>query len=257
MKILISNDDGYKSEGIKKLYKSLTDLAEVYLVAPLSNCSAASSSLTITKPLTPIKIDKNIYAIDGTPSDCVHMALCGFIKEKIDLVVTGINHGANLGDDVIYSGTVAGAIEGRFIGLPSIAFSITSTNNIKNIATAGKVARILVENIHNHNFSIDTILNVNIPDISFNQLKGMSVTRLGKRHKSKPIYKDNSDNTSYWIGENGEKDYDDIGTDFFAIENNYVSITPLQIDLTRHNEMHKASKWINQFSLKKSENKKI
>ena len=143
MRILISNDDGYQAKGIKQLAESLSEIAEIIIVAPNENKSAASSSLTIGKPLEPIQINDNVFAIDATPSDCVHLALCGFLKESIDLVVTGINLGANLGDDVIYSGTVAGAIEGRFLGLPSIAISLASWK-CKHFETAAIIAKRLV-----------------------------------------------------------------------------------------------------------------
>ena len=161
MRILISNDDGYQAKGIKQLAESLSEIADIIIVAPNENKSAASSSLTIGKPLKPIQIEHNIYAIDATPSDCVHLALCGFIKESIDLVVTGINFGANLGDDVIYSGTVAGAIEGRFIGkLPSIAISLASFE-CEHFETAGAIAKRLVAQIDKAPLSYNTIINVN------------------------------------------------------------------------------------------------
>jgi len=177
MRILISNDDGYKADGIIQLAKSLREIAEVIVVAPSENKSAASSSLTLGKPLKPIQIEKNVYAIDGTPSDCVHLALCGFIKESIDLVVTGINFGANLGDDVIYSGTVAGAIEGRFLGLPSIAMSLASWEG-KHFDTAGNIAKLLVAQIDKSPLAYNTIINVNVPDIPMTEINGIKSTRL-------------------------------------------------------------------------------
>ncbi len=243
MRILISNDDGYKAEGIIQLAKSLNDIAEVIVVAPSENKSAASSSLTIGKPLKPIQIDSNIYAIDATPSDCVHLALCGFIKQSIDLVVTGINFGANLGDDVIYSGTVAGAIEGRFLGLPSIAMSLASWE-CNHFDTAGDIAKILVDQIDKAPLSTNTIINVNVPDIPLSQILGIKSTRLGSRHKSAPSIQDLKDPSLYWIGENGKEADNGEGTDFHAISNNYVSVTPLQIDLTRYSEIQPLSSWI-------------
>ena len=243
MRILISNDDGYKAEGIIQLAKSLNDIAQVIVVAPSQNKSAASSSLTIGKPLKPIQIDKNIYAIDATPSDCVHLALCGFIKESIDLVVTGINFGANLGDDVIYSGTVAGAIEGRFLGLPSIALSLASWE-CNHFETAGKIAKILVGQIDKAPLSNNTIINVNVPDVPMNEILGIKSTRLGSRHKSAPSIQDSKDPSLYWIGENGKEADNGVGTDFHAISNNYVSVTPLQIDLTYYSEIQPLSRWI-------------
>ena len=229
MRILISNDDGYLADGIIQLAKSLGEIAEVIVVAPSENKSAASSSLTIGKPLKPIQIDTNIYAIDATPSDCVHLALCGFIKESIDLVVTGINFGANLGDDVIYSGTVAGAIEGRFLGLPSIALSLASLE---------------CNHFDKAPLSNNTIINVNVPDVPMTEILGIKSTRLGSRHKSAPSIQDLNNPSLYWIGENGKEADNAEGTDFHAISNNYVSITPLQIDQTKYSEVSHLSNWL-------------
>ena len=243
MRILISNDDGYKADGIIQLAKSLSEIAEVIVVAPSENKSAASSSLTIGKPLKPIQIEKNVYAIDATPSDCVHLALCGFIKESIDLVVTGINFGANLGDDVIYSGTVAGAIEGRFLGLPSIAMSLASWE-CKHFDTAGEIAKLLVAQIDKAPLAYNTIINVNVPDIPMTEINGIKSTRLGNRHKSEPSIQDSKDPSLYWIGENGKEADNGDGTDFHAVSNNFVSVTPLQIDLTKYPEINKISEWL-------------
>ena len=243
MRILISNDDGYQAKGIKQLTKSLSEIAEVIVVAPSENKSAASSSLTLGRPLRPIQIEENIYAIDATPTDCVHLALCGFIKESIDLVVTGINFGANLGDDTIYSGTVAGAIEGRFLGLPSIAISLASWEG-NHFETAGEIAKILVTQIGKSELSHNTIINVNVPDIPLSEIKGIKSTRLGSRHKSEPSIKDKEDTSLYWIGENGKEDDNSEGTDFHAISNKFVSVTPLQIDTTKHSEVRKVNDWL-------------
>jgi 5'-nucleotidase len=243
MRILISNDDGYKADGIIQLAKSLSEIAEVIVVAPSENKSAASSSLTIGKALQPIQIKKNVFSIDATPSDCVHLALCGFIKESIDLVVTGINFGANLGDDVIYSGTVAGAIEGRFLGLPSIAMSLASWE-CKHFETAGNVAKLLVNQIDTASLAHNTIINVNVPDVPMSEIKGIKSTRLGNRHKSKPSIQDLKDPSLYWIGENGKEADNAEGTDFHAISNNFVSVTPLQIDLTKYSELKQVSEWL-------------
>jgi 5'-nucleotidase len=245
MRILISNDDGYQAKGIKQLAESLSEIAEVIVVAPSENKSAASSSLTLGKPLKPVKIEDNIYAIDATPSDCVHLALCGFIRESIDLVVTGINFGANLGDDVIYSGTVAGAIEGRFLGLPSIAISLASFEG-KYFETAGAVAKQLVAQIEKAPLSHNTIINVNVPDVPLDGIKGFRTTRLGNRHMSEPSIQDKDDPSLYWIGENGQEADNGEGTDFHAIASDYVSVTPLQIDLTKYNEMQQVADWLKQ-----------
>jgi 5'-nucleotidase len=243
MRILISNDDGYQAEGIRQLAKSLSEIAEVIVVAPSENKSAASSSLTIGKPLKPIRIEKNVYAIDATPSDCVHLALCGYVKESIDLVVTGINFGANLGDDVIYSGTVAGAIEGRFLGLPSIAMSLASWE-CKHFDTAGEIAKLLVAQINKAPLANNTIINVNVPDIPMSEIKGIKSTRLGNRHKSEPSIQDLKNPSLYWIGENGKEADNAEGTDFHAVSNNFVSVTPLQIDLTKYPEIKQVSEWL-------------
>ena len=243
MRILISNDDGYQAEGIKQLTLALSEIAEVIIVAPNENKSAASSSLTIGKPLKPIQIEHNIYAIDATPSDCVHLALCGFIKDPIDLVVTGINLGANLGDDVIYSGTVAGAIEGRFLGLPSIAISLVS-RQCKHFETAAIIALRLVEKIEKAPLSHNTIINVNVPDVPIGDIKGIKSTRLGNRHMSEPSIQDENNSSLYWIGENGQEADNGEGTDFYAIANNFVSVTPLQIDLTKYSEVKQVSEWL-------------
>ena len=243
MRILVSNDDGYQAEGIKQLSQALSEIAEVVVVAPNENKSAASSSLTIGKPLEPIQIDENVFAIDATPSDCVHLALCGFLKESIDLVVTGINLGANLGDDVIYSGTVAGAIEGRFLGLPSIAISLASFE-CKHFETAAIIAKRLVEKIEKAPLSHNTIINVNVPDVPIDEIKGIKSTRLGNRHRSEPSIQDENNPSLYWIGENGQEADNGEGTDFYAISNNFVSVTPLQIDLTKYSEVKQVSDWL-------------
>ena len=244
MRILISNDDGYQAPGIKQLIKSLSLNHKIIVLAPSENKSAASSSLTLDKPLKPTKVAYNIYSVDATPSDCVHLALCGFLKEPIDLVVTGINFGANLGDDVVYSGTVAGAIEGRFLGLPSIAISLAS-NNSKYFTTAGEIARQIVNKISYAKLSNDTILNINIPSVHIDKIAGFKATHLGRRHKSEKIIADKKDPSLYWIGKNGKEADNGEGTDFYAINNNFVSITPLQIDLTKYNEINAVSKWLN------------
>ena len=243
MRILVSNDDGYQAEGIKQLTQALSEIAEVVVVAPNENKSAASSSLTIGKPLEPIQIDENVFAIDATPSDCVHLALCGFLKKSIDLVVTGINFGANLGDDVIYSGTVAGAIEGRFLGLPSIAISLTGWK-CEHFETAAIIAKRLVEKIEKAPLSHNTIINVNVPDVPIEEIKGIKSTRLGNRHMSEPSIQDQSDPSLYWIGENGPEADNGEGTDFYAVTNNFVSVTPLQIDLTKYTEVKQVSDWL-------------
>ena len=243
MKILVSNDDGYLAEGINFLAKRLRRQHQVTIFAPSENRSASSSSLTIDKPLKPKKISDSIYTINGTPSDSIHFALCGYFKQEFDLVISGINFGPNLGDDVIYSGTVAAAIEGRFVGFPSISISLASWEG-KNFDTAAKVAEVVVDSVEFSELSTNTVLNINVPDIPFNEVKGFKTTRLGKRHQSENIIQDKEDSLLYWIGENGKEAENGPGTDFYAIRNNYVSITPLQIDLTNTDEIDKVDSWI-------------
>jgi len=243
VKILISNDDGYLAEGINVLAKKLRRNHQVTIFAPSKNKSASSSSLTIDRPLKPNKISDSIYTIDGTPSDSTHFALCGYFEEEFDLVIAGINFGPNLGDDVIYSGTVAAAIEGRFVGFPSIAISLASWDG-KNFDTAATVAEVIVDNVEFSELSPNTVLNINVPDIPFSEIRGFKTTRLGKRHQSENIIQDKEDSLLYWIGENGKEAENGPGTDFYAIRNNYISITPLQIDLTNNDEIEKVDSWI-------------
>ncbi|WP_428087793.1 5'/3'-nucleotidase SurE [Candidatus Thioglobus sp.] len=247
MKILISNDDGYQAQGLQVLTKYLSIDHQVVVVAPSENKSAASSSLTLNRALKPIKIDTNIYSIDATPSDCVHLALCGFLDDTFDLVVTGINFGPNLGDDVIYSGTVAGAIEGRFLGLPSVAISLASWQG-KHFETAGRVAQQVVNQIHTSQLSHDTVLNINVPDVAHEAVQGFQTTRLGKRHMSEHSVQDKNDSSLYWLGENGAEADNGVGTDFHAIANNCVSVTPLQIDLTKYNEIDTVADWLQEIN---------
>jgi len=243
VKILVSNDDGYLADGINILAKRLRGQHQVTIFAPSENRSASSSSLTIDKPLKPKKISDSIYTINGTPSDSIHFALCGYFKQEFDLVISGINFGPNLGDDVIYSGTVAAAIEGRFVGFPSISISLASWKG-KNFGTAAKVAEMVVDSVEFSELSTNTVLNINVPDIPYNEIKGFKTTRLGKRHKSENIIQDKKDTSIYWIGENGKEAENGPGTDFYAIKNNYVSITPLKIDLTNNDEIEKVDSWI-------------
>jgi 5'-nucleotidase len=239
MKVLISNDDGYDSLGIKALKKCLLELdfqSEIVLIAPDRNRSAASNSLTLLEPLRIKNHGNNIYSVNGTPTDCVHMGINGALDFKPDIVISGINDGANLGDDVLYSGTVAAATEGRFLGKPSIAISLTGN---KHFATA---AHVLVEFLQKYNqlkLDKNTIININVPDIPLVELKGIKLTRLGQRHCSEPVVKtkDPRGGDTYWVGPAGVAADASIGTDFYAVEHNYASITPLKIDLTNY-QMH-------------------
>ena len=245
MKILVSNDDGYLATGIQALSEALEKIADVVVVAPDRNRSAASNSLTLSDPLRISQTGENRYRVNGTPSDCVHLALTGFLEEEPDLVVSGINHGANLGDDVIYSGTVAAATEGRFLGFPSIAVSLVG-RELTHFDTAARVAAELVQRLGERKLPSDFILNVNVPDLPYAELAGMEVTRLGFRHKSEPVVQsvDPHGRTIYWVGPAGPGQDADKGTDFAALERGAVAITPLKVDLTRHEALTELSEWL-------------
>lgn len=244
MKILISNDDGVHAEGIKALADSLKDLAEIIVVAPDRNRSGASNSLTLENPLRVARIENNIYAVQGTPTDCVHFALNELLKDDMpDLVLSGINHGANLGDDVLYSGTVAAAMEGHFLGVQSIAFSLVGNNNFE---TAARVVRAIVDQHIASPIPTNRLLNVNIPDVPYDELKGHEVTRLGARHHAETMIKqkDPRGHDVYWLGPPGKEQDAGFGTDFYAIENGLVSITPMQVDLTAHESIGSMNSWL-------------
>ncbi|PHS71280.1 MAG: 5'/3'-nucleotidase SurE [Cycloclasticus sp.] len=245
MHILISNDDGYLAPGISILASHLSDVAKVTVVAPDRNRSAASNSLTLQMPLRVEKMDNGFYSVDGTPTDCVHLATTGLLKEDPDIVFSGINNGENMGDDVLYSGTVAAATEGRFMGLPSIALSMTS-GQPQHYETGAYVAVQLLQRLLNSPLASETILNVNIPDIPIAELKGFKATRLGQRHRSEPVIegRDPRNNKIYWVGPPGGQQDAGEGTDFYAVEHQYVSITPLQIDLTNHQRIADVAQWL-------------
>ena len=238
MKILISNDDGYRAEGLRALTEALEPLAEVTVVAPDRNRSGASNSLTLDVPLRVFPFGERKYLVaNGTPTDCVHLAISGLFDFEHDMVVSGINDGANLGDDVLYSGTVAAAIEGRFLGLPAIAVSLViQPNSGRCFATAARVAAELVMRVQRTPLHHATIFNVNVPDVPYEELRGVQATRLGNRHRSERIVRseDPRGRPVYWVGPAGVGHDAGPGTDFHAVANNYVSVTPLQIDLTRH-----------------------
>ncbi len=245
MKILVSNDDGYLATGINVLAEALTGIADVVVVAPDRNHSGASNSLTLHSPLRVHKVKEEHYFVNGTPSDCVHLALAGLLDEDPDIVVSGINHGANLGDDVIYSGTVAAAMEGRFLGLPAIAVSLVG-QQATHFETAAQVAVELVQKLEKHALPADVILNVNVPDRPFEELTGIRATRLGFRHRSEPMVKttDPQGKTIYWIGPAGPGQDAGEGTDFFAIEQGAVAVSPLKVDLTRHEAVPRLADWL-------------
>lgn len=247
MKILVSNDDGYRAAGLTALRGALAGLAELTVVAPERNHSGASNALTLELPLRVSEFEPNGYFVSGTPTDCVHLAISGLFDFEHDMVVAGINHGENLGDDVLYSGTVAAAIEGRFLGLPTVAFSLRRpATGEQDFSAAARVARILVERLVSRPLERNTILNVNIPHLPFEQLRGFRATRLGHRHRSEKAVRttDPRGRTVYWVGEAGEGKDDGPGTDFNAIAQGFVSVTPLQIDLTRHAALETVDRWL-------------
>jgi 5'-nucleotidase len=244
MKILVSNDDGVHAEGIRVLSEALAAIAEVTVVAPDRNHSGASHSLTLENPLRVETMTHNgFFAVKGTPTDCVHLAVNELLKPAPDLVVSGINHGANLGDDVIYSGTVAAATEGRHLGLPAIAVSLVGG---EHFASAAHYACRLVQALMHQPLPADQILNVNVPDLPLSAIKGVRVTRLGCRHPAEAVIveQDPRGRPIYWIGPPGATQDAGEGTDFAAIEAGYVSITPLQVDITAYRHMAGLQEWI-------------
>ena len=245
MRILLSNDDGYFAPGLAALAEALCEVGDVVVVAPEQNRSGASNSLTLDRPLFLKKAANGFHYVNGTPTDCVHLAVTGMLDTLPDIIVSGVNLGANMGDDTIYSGTVAAATEGYLLGIPSIAVSLTSFEG-KNFATAGRVARELVERFSRQPVWDPILLNVNVPDIPYSQLNGQEVTRLGRRHKAEPVVKTVSprNETLYWIGAAGAAADAGPGTDFNAIERGCVSITPLQIDLTHTGQLVSVAQWM-------------
>jgi 5'-nucleotidase len=235
MRILVSNDDGVNAPGIKALANALATCATVDVVAPELNRSGASNSLTLRNPLRVKQLDNGYYSVEGTPTDCVHLALTGFLKASIDMVVSGINEGANLGDDILYSGTVAAAMEGRNLGFPAIALSVVG-DTIKHYDTAAQVAKMLVLKLSAGRLRTQTILNVNVPNLPINEIKGFQITRLGRRHKAEATVQEHDPRGRpiYWIGPPGREADAGEGTDFYAVNAGYVSITPLQSDMTHY-----------------------
>jgi 5'-nucleotidase len=247
VKILVSNDDGYRAEGIHRLRAALATLAEVTVVAPDRNRSGASNSLTLDVPLRVFEAEPGVYFVPGTPTDCVHLAISGLFDFEHDMVVSGVNDGANLGDDVLYSGTVAAAVEGRFLGLPTIAVSLcTSGAPGGHFETGAEVARLLVTHLLKSPLQRALILNVNVPDVPFAQLKGFRASRLGYRHRSAAVMKaqDPRGRPVYWVGPAGAEQDAGPGTDFDTIAQGFVSVTPLQVDLTRHTALPELTTWL-------------
>jgi len=244
MRILVSNDDGYTAPGIEALYNALEGLGELTVVAPETNCSGASNSLTLDRPLSVRQAANGFYYVNGTPSDCVHIALTGLLDFRPDLVVSGINNGANMGDDTLYSGTVAAATEGFLFGIPSIAFSLTE-KGWHHLDTAAHVARQVVERHVAQPLERAILLNVNIPAVPLESLGGVRVTRLGKRHPSEPVVRSSTPygEPVYWIGPaGGALDFAE-DTDFGAVERSMASITPLRLDLTHYDQLPGIGQW--------------
>ncbi|MGR7920005.1 5'/3'-nucleotidase SurE [Zobellella denitrificans] len=244
MKILVSNDDGVNAVGIRTLSRVLAEFAEVVTVAPDRNRSGASHSLTLEVPLRADQLDDTgFYSVKGTPTDCVHWAVNSLLDPDPDMVVAGINHGANLGDDVLYSGTVAAATEGRHLGLPAVAVSLCGD---RHFDTAAHYASLLVQGLLRAPLSSNQILNVNVPDLPLADIQGIKVTRLGNRHRSEAVLKefDPRGRPIYWIGPPGAKQDAGEGTDFDAVERGFVSITPLTIDMTAYSQMAALTSWI-------------
>jgi len=245
LRILLSNDDGYFAPGLEALARAFSVLGTVTVVAPERDRSGASNSLTLDRPLSVRKASNGFHYVNGTPTDCVHLAVTGLLDDLPDVIVSGVNHGANMGDDTIYSGTVAAATEGFLLGIPSMAISLVAAGN-DNFATAAEVARSLVERYTRQSLNEPVLLNVNVPDVPHADLQGVEVTRLGKRHKAEPVVKgvNPRGEAIYWIGAAGSAQDAGDGTDFYAVSQRRVSITPLQVDLTRVQQIDAVRRWL-------------
>lgn len=247
MRILLSNDDGFRAPGLRVLAGVLREVAEVVVVAPDRNRSGASNSLTLDMPLRARREEEGVISVEGTPTDCVHLAITGLLDEDPDMVIAGINHGANLGDDVLYSGTVAAAMEGRFLGLPAIAVSLVcGEEEPRHFETAARAVVEIIGHLRRDPLPADTILNVNVPDRPWAELAGFAATRLGHRHKSEPVVRDSDPRGRpiYWVGPPGSGADAGPGTDFDAVARGRVSITPLQVDLTRYAALETVARWL-------------
>ncbi len=254
MHFLISNDDGITARGIQVLSQRMSELGKVTIVAPDQDRSGASNSLTLDSPVRISEIDERTFRVTGTPTDCVHIALTGLLDGDPDMVVSGINAGANLGDDVIYSGTVAAAMEGRFLGFPAIAVSLVFNDKPRNFETAAEVIALLVQHLRQDPLPADTILNINVPDLPWSEIEGFEVTRLGHRHRAEPTIRelDPRGRPMYWIGPAGAEQDAGPGTDFDAIRRGYVSVTPIHVDLTRYQALDQVAGWVAEISVEKA-----
>lgn len=248
LNIVLSNDDGVHAPGLRALADILKPFGNVTVVAPNRDRSGASHSLTLSRPLRVITTEEGFMSLDGTPTDCVHFAITGGIESFPDMVISGINEGSNLGDDILYSGTVAAAMEGRSLGYPAIAISAAlPSSGAIDFDCSAKVAERLVHHLQKHPLPPDAILNVNVPAIPYSAIKGFKVTRLGHRHMAEAIIRetDPRGRPIYWVGGAGAEADSGEDTDFYAVAHGFVSITPLQVDLTRHTVIPKIQEWIN------------
>jgi 5'-nucleotidase len=250
MNILLSNDDGVHALGIKVLHEELVKHFAVTVVAPDRNCSGASNSLTLLNPLRAQTLDNDFISVNGTPTDSVHLGISQLMSSAPDLVVAGINKGANLGDDTLYSGTVAAATEGRHMGMPAIAVSLIGKHE-QHYQTAAHITVKIIKRLKSHPLAADQILNINVPDVPLSDIKGIKVTRLGHRHKAEVMKKmqDPWQRDIYWYGSLGPELDGSEGTDFHAVANNYVSVTPLTVDMTAHKSIDNMTKWMSELSL--------
>lgn len=244
MHILLSNDDGYFAPGLAILAESLAPLGTVTVVAPERDRSGASNSLTLDRPLTVRRAASGFFYVNGTPTDCVHLAVTGLLDELPDIVISGVNYGANMGDDTIYSGTVAAATEGFLLGIPSVAISLVAAGN-DNYRTAARIAAEIAQRFKDKPLGQHALLNVNVPDVAYEELRGIEITRLGKRHKAEPVVKATTPRggTVYWVGAAGGAQDAGEGTDFNAIARTVASITPLQVDLTHYAQLQAVRDW--------------
>ena len=245
MHILLSNDDGYLAPGLGAMAEALSGAYSVTVVAPERDRSGSSNSLTLERPLRVRMAENGYYFVNGTPTDCVHLAITGLLEQEPDMVVSGINAGANMGDDVLYSGTVAAAMEGRFLGLPAIAVSMTSYDP-SHYQTGVRAIAGIIERLRSEPLKQTAILNVNVPDVPWSEISGFRITRLGNRHKSEGVIRqtDPRGDPMYWVGPPGAAQDAGEGTDFHAVEHNFISITPLQIDLTRYDSLQYLEDWL-------------
>lgn len=245
MRILLSNDDGVYAAGLATLYEHLSEHFEVSVIAPDRNCSGMSNALSLHQPLRVQKTEKGFYSVNGTPSDCVQLGINSGLFEEPDLVVSGINHGPNLGDDTIYSGTVAAALEGRHLGHPAIAVSLCAKQN-QHFETAAQLTVQIIKKLVEHPLQKNQVLNVNVPNLAMQQIKGIRATRCGKRHRAETMIRDTDPfgNRIFWYGKLGNEADAGIGTDFHAVNGGYCSVSPLSTDMTVHNQIDSMNQWL-------------